>query len=197
MTERLVTERELAGLLARLDALSRRVGAVEVIERPSFALLGSGAAFPTTPPTSAVFFRTDLGMWAYYDGTQWLTVHEYVAPIVAWSVQNNAVVTDWAIRTDFAPWITRVAIITRVDTTNNGTNFWTLNIQGVNTARSASTAIVTALTSVDTVATNTSHETAPAMTPTNRSFFRLDPRTTGAPGVLTAAITIYYRLILV
>lgn len=163
--------------------------------------LGRGTAFPASADlpgglqTNDRFFRTDLGWACYYDGTRWLTIHEYTAPIVAWTTQNNAVVTDWAIRTDYAPWITRVAIITRVDTTNNGSNFWTLNIQGVNTARSASTAIVTALTSVDTVATNTSHETAPALTPANRSFFRLDPRTTGAPGVLTAAVTIYYRLI--
>jgi hypothetical protein len=38
---------------------------------------GVGTAFPATPGTNSRFFRTDLGMEFYYDGTRWLTTTLY------------------------------------------------------------------------------------------------------------------------
>lgn len=196
MTERLVTERELAGVLARLNALSRRVGAVEVIERAAFALLGSGTSFPTTPPAGAVFFRTDLNMWAAYDGARWLSAHEYQIVSSVWQAHAAASAIDIALRTDYAPYFTYYQVISVVAVTNNGTNFWNFNIQGLNTARAAATGIATPTTAADTAGTNTLHEGAVAVAPTNKSFLRFSPTVTGAPGALTAAVSVWYRLIL-
>lgn len=35
-------------------------------------IMGSGT-FPGSPATNTMWFRTDLGMWFYYDGTRWLS----------------------------------------------------------------------------------------------------------------------------
>lgn len=37
-----------------------------------FAVHG-GTSFPSSPPTGAHYFRTDIGQWFFYDGTRWLT----------------------------------------------------------------------------------------------------------------------------
>ena len=37
--------------------------------------IGAGTAFPGSPATSQRFFRTDLGLEFYYDGTRWLSTH--------------------------------------------------------------------------------------------------------------------------
>ena len=40
----------------------------------------SGTSFPGSPATNDAFFRTDRGLYYYYDGTRWLTVTLYREP---------------------------------------------------------------------------------------------------------------------
>jgi len=39
--------------------------------------IASGSTFPGSPATNTIFFRTDIGMLFYYDGTRWLSVQVF------------------------------------------------------------------------------------------------------------------------
>lgn len=43
--------------------------------------LPTGTSFPGSPATNDLYFRTDLGSIFRYDGTRWLSVHEYTLPL--------------------------------------------------------------------------------------------------------------------
>lgn len=45
--------------------------------------IASGTSFPGSPSTNERFFRTDLGLDFYYDGTRWLSVNEYHLSLTA------------------------------------------------------------------------------------------------------------------
>lgn len=68
-----------------LTAFNQRqaLHAADALER--VGLPARGATFPTSPRLYDLFFRTDRGILYYYDGTRWLTVHEYVATIPRWT----------------------------------------------------------------------------------------------------------------
>ncbi len=160
----------------------------------------SGTTLPTSPTTGFVFFRTDLGMFCYYDGTRWLTTHEYYVPVIprqAFTLTNSLI--EVVIRTDYAPYITRTVTLTNVAAPNTGANYWTVTSQGINTARSASSNIETFNTSADTAAVETLRDNVPgtSQTPTNRTLLRLIVQiTAGAPGAITIAHALYFRLII-
>lgn len=187
--------------MSELDT-QRQIGTLrDQLERLRKADSGtpSGTAFPTSPTTNYLFYRTDLGFLCYYDGTRWLTVHEYpyiVLPFQTFSVTNS--LTDILIRTDYAPYVTRVVTATNVTAPNSGAAFWTVTIQGINTARSASNTIETWNTSGDTAGVETLRDNAPntSATPTNRTYIRCIGQKTGAPGNMTISHTIYTKLII-
>jgi len=167
--------------------------------------LGRGTAMPTVGHDGAAvqagarFWRTDLGLETYYDGTRWLTVNEYpyaVLPFQTFSVTNTF--TDVIIRTDYAPYITRVVTGTNPAATNDGSNFWTVTIAGINSARVSSTTIDTFDTHLDTAGAEALRDNAPSSsaTPTNRTYLRCIGAKTGAPGNMTISHTIYTRLII-
>jgi hypothetical protein len=145
------------------------------------------------------FWRTDLDFACFYDGARWLTMHEYYVPIVlrqAVAVTNT--LFEKVIRTDFAPYITRTITLTNVAAPNTGANYWTVTIQGINTARSAGSTIETFNTSLDTAAVETLRDNVPgtSQTPTNRTLLRVIVQiTVGAPGAITIAQSLYFRLI--
>lgn len=181
-----------------LRALASRLGRQEA---KSGGFL-SGAAFFAAPLAGTLFFRTDLGFLCYYDGTRWLTVHEYVLPLVP-NRATVAVNTIWdtTIRIDYAVYLTRVALTTNVATTNNSTNFWTVTLQGVNLALSAATTFYNPNTGTtpDTAGVETDHGgtvSAGNATPTNRQFLRASVGKTLTPGNLTISCTVSYRLII-
>lgn len=182
-------QQQIQALRGTVDQLKSR----EVVAR-------SGSAFPATYPLNTPFFRSDLGWWCYFDGTRWLTAHEYqmAAGLTTYAATNNPGL-DHTFRGDYSPYITRVAVVTSAAATNNGTNFWTISIQGVNLAKSAAT---------DIYVFNTSGHTAGVLTQTdvgggtlsnqvlaNRQYWRTACGTTGAPGNLTIHSSIFYRLI--
>lgn len=49
-----------------IDARIRRGSSGGLVLKPG------AAAFPTGPATNDVFYRTDIGMWFFYDGTRWM-----------------------------------------------------------------------------------------------------------------------------
>lgn len=95
----------------------------------------SGTAFPGSPATNDLFFRTDRGLLYYYDGSRWLTVSEYsmtVPPYTSfppWSATTN---THLCAPPSYAlgskVYYTRAITQFNVQTTNNGTHYWTISI---------------------------------------------------------------------
>jgi hypothetical protein len=183
-------------------SLRRDMDRVQVVERP---LSGAGTAFPSSPATGARFFRTDLGLECYYDGTRWLTMHEYALGNFGGNTLNTLAdftASDsfaflWRLRTQYAPYFTRVAVTTRVSTTNNATNFWTIGFDCYNISFGAGTTIYTFSTAADTVTAYTDHEGAPSTpAPANNTHLALSIQKTLTPGALRILFQAYYRLII-
>jgi hypothetical protein len=163
--------------------------------------LGRGTANPTSGPGGALaagdrFFRSDLGFAIYYDGAHWLT-REYesdLTPYLAGATARLTVTTGTVliqpIRTDFSLDVTRIKLYCDVATTNNGTNYWTINI-GTDT-----TAIWAPTTAADAAGAGINKETAPSTIYTG-NFFKVGvTKTAGAPGGITLNVSIWYRLVI-
>lgn len=168
---------------------------------------GSGAAFPVTVSAGFRFFRTDLGFACYYDGTRWLTTHQYVAApfqtagsTVLDFTANSAGDVPIRIRADLGVYVDYIACTTRVLTTNSAVSFWAVKFDSYTTTFSASSVLRSFTTGAtpDTVAAYTDHSGAVAggsAAPANNGFFTLTVTKTGAPGTLRVLYAIYYRLI--
>lgn len=171
----------------------RRIGQTEVGERP--AGFNIGTSFPSSPATNDRFFRTDLGWLCYYDGTRWLTVHEYQADLtwyqritLPYTGATPATLLLTPLRTDRNYYYTRGKIYMEVATTNNGTNYWTcalvLNL----------TTVWTLNTSADAANTGLNKEDSTAAVVTTGGFARFDVTAkTGAPGAVTVHCAFWYR----
>lgn len=178
--------------LLRQRNLTRRIARTEVIERPMM----TGAAFPSSPATGLLFFRTDLGFLAYYDGAHWLSAHEYEAdltPYVAGSTVRLAATNNTVLiqprRTDYSAGLTRIKLYADVLTTNNGTNYWSFAI-GTDTTTAWSPD-----TSADAANTGLNKETAPGTVITG-NFWKAGVTKVGAPGTLAFNVSVFYRLVL-
>lgn len=160
-------------------------------------LLHGGTSFPTSPSTGARFYRTDLGWECYYDGTRWLTVQEFAATL---GQTENAIVANGSyligpIRTDYAVYVTRTAVATIVITTNNGSNYWSWSVRGVNNTYGSTTTLASADTSAVAATTWVFTEATVNSAPTNHAGFDISFVKTSAPGGLILSATVYYRMI--
>jgi hypothetical protein len=172
---------------------------VDAQGRLTAAASASGSSNPAQPAygNNVPFFRTDLGWWIYYDGTRWLTAFE-LPMIYGQIVLSNQDGVQGNFRTDHAPYITRVSLVTRVPTTNNGSNYWTVVTHGWNAAMNAASNIDSFTTAADTVNVETPHDHAPSVsaTPANNLFGAFNATTTGSPGQLEIWFNILFRLII-
>ena len=159
-----------------------------------------GTSFPGSPATGDKFYRTDLNWLCFYDGTRWLTCHEYNEPISVQdrlqpAVTNNDNLGYLAIRQDYLPYIQKVYGISVVITTNNGSNYWTALVATVNAAGT-----LTTLTSFNTSADAAGTRYAKSMT-VNQAMtssmltFQLSGQRTGTPGAFYPILSVNYRLI--
>lgn len=157
---------------------------------------GAGVAFPLTPATGDLYWRTDLSLLCFYDGSRWLTVQEYTYDLqpVSATIPTTAAVAIGITptRSDYQQVVTRVTFVTNVQTTNNGSNYWTVAVQddSLNTIQSY-------VTSADTAGTWTRNSYAPGVTvQTSDLYLRLAATTkTGSPGSLYVYAQVNYRLI--
>lgn len=170
-------------------------------ETKEVARFNRGTVNPTSWPNNVPFYRTDLGLWIYFDGTRWLTENEYMIPVQALTAFPGPGIvagTITALRTDYAPYFTRVETTATVTAPNNATNYWQVDIITINLAFAAVDVVYAYDTHLDTAGTRTLHATsAPAIpAPTNRQFIRGRFTTVLAPGALEMTISAFYRLII-
>ena len=170
--------------------------------------LGIGSAFPTTGHDGAAvqagarFFRTDIGIACYYDGARWLTVHQYSEPLLpapgivvpktdAAYVNNQSVCFN-AAASGYGIYFNAAYGWMFVATTNNGSNYWELEI--TNTGMSCGVFS----TAADAANTNLyKSATTPVVLAAGRQYWQLrTSNNVGAPGNLSFSFTVFYRLII-
>lgn len=111
-----------------------------------------GTAFPGSPASGDIFYRTDRNMEYFYDGTRWVTTqiffiefkHEdsgFTWPLTATSATTHRAILPFG--DDYDVWLMDWYLTTSVATTNNGTNFWTSTIKKFNSALGGDTTIAT------------------------------------------------------
>jgi hypothetical protein len=156
---------------------------------------GKGVAFPTSPSDNDLYYREDLDILAYYNSGlgAWVTVQSFEAPLQAWAVlpvsaAGIVIVGSIAGSPSYTRYVEAIQLSTYVDTTNNGSNFWTLSVlnQAGTTLASTSTA---------GQAANTYVTTDLAVLSSTTQSLRLAVAKTGAPGPIYAIGMFRYRLI--
>lgn len=161
-----------------------------------------GTSFPASPATGDRYWRSDLGLEAYYDGAQWLSTTLFdinpgsLIAVTVTGVQTFRIPTRT--KSTYSIYVEKWIFTTFVATTNDGSNCWVTALEKLDTANSA-TSVVTQSTSADTVSTWTNHEVSVgvAFSPATNPALRINVTTkTGSPGSLTAAVGLVYRLIL-
>lgn len=183
-------------MLRALRDIDKRMGQTEVAERPR---TNYGTSNPASWPTGLPFYRTDLGWWIYYDGSQWLTVDEYPATLGLFDATTItfAVATVGArlaiIRSDYKPYFTTGYAIPNIGATNNNANYWTFNF-----VTNAGATIWSFNTSLDAAGSNPPKSTNTFTQPAGAiTFVQLNlVITAGAPtGIIPRFPTLYYRLV--
>ena len=175
------------------------------------AYLPQGTSMPAQPGfgNNRKFWRTDLDLDVYYDGTRWLTATLYHMPLAGpLQGQTTAVQNGWPLdtavgspsaisrtsfwHTDYQLWLVNFYGNTLVNTTNNGTNFYTLAIVGNVT----STTYGSFTTAADTAGVWTGHVAAlnAAAGSTERGVTITAARTL-SPGSAYLPTGLTYRLI--
>ena len=169
-------------------------GALSVIN--SAVAWNSGTSFPANKATGDRYWRTDLGLECYWDGTRWLSVNEYRAahslapawPITVTAYLGNAAVDEASI------YVTRFVVVAKALNTNDGSNYWTLSFVYGNSDSYGSTTGETPDTKAVGASAWARHSgsVAAAITVTNMSINAVK---TGNPGNLYTLPAIFYRRI--
>lgn len=160
--------------------------------------MASGNAFPGSPATNARFFRNDLGLEFYYDGTRWLTTQLFrvsgYGEFGLGSVTPNPFMRLPIPTLDM--WMVSLECTTYV-VTNTGSAYWTIALAKA-TAAAAETTIVSFTTASDTQANYVQHNTSIGAALGGGSTYPTvlgKANKTNSPGGLFVAGQLNYRLI--
>lgn len=155
-----------------------------------------GTSFPVSPTSGDKFYRTDLNWLCFYDGTRWLTAHEYDIPLTS---PNASTAGDWtfsraALRADRQIYLTTCHTTTWHLTAPSALNYWTIDVSTYNASRTKTTLFSFATSSYASGMVARSDTLNTAVATTQLMIEGRIVETGGAPNVLVSH-TIYYRLI--
>jgi hypothetical protein len=163
--------------------------------------IAAATAFPGTPVTNDLYFRSDYGEWFYYDGANWLSCQTYtmtIAPGDAFTTltANNAsflrgAIPRYGITSDI--FLLDAHGPAAVLTTNDGTKYWTLTI----TKYPAGSTVATWNTSADTVNAWNNHKVAINALLGVNYVLEVGAVKTSTPGSLLTAVSITFKLVAV
>lgn len=111
-----------------------------------------GTAFPSSPVTNERFFRTDRGLEYFYDGTRWVTVHEYHIPMGGSNATLSASTNVFGAAQLWNGediYITNLYAKINVAATNNATNYWDMVWQKIESGAVSAATLTTVSTSAD------------------------------------------------
>lgn len=161
---------------------------------------GAGDTFPVSPVVGQRFFRTDLGLDCYWNGTYWLTVQLYEMGVsgtdTLFPTAGSPITTArFAIRQDYQLWVEKIRVVTFVSTGNTGAVYWSLEASRRNAANT-SVSLGTVTTQSDTNANWVSKTiTINAALAVGTLQVQIVATKVGAPGTLYAPASLGYRLI--
>ena len=154
-----------------------------------------GTSFPGGPSTNDKYYRTDRNLLYFYDGTRWLTTtlyfietdgNRFTFPI---SSPNNTACT--VVTADHDMWLEKMYVSVYVVTTNNGSNYWTMNL-----SLDGGATIATINTSAISANTWTKLNTAiGAAVGSATIFINIAYIKTSSPGTLYVSNLLSFRLI--
>lgn len=158
-----------------------------------------GPSNPTGPNAGDVWFRTDLGWWIEYDGTQWITIQEYDVEFNLAFTSANTTLGAIPVRSDFQPLITRYEPRTNVAAPNDASNYWNITVAGASADRVTTDTIHTHSTQSDTAATWIANDATSTMntdsTPDQHYWLIVSAAKNNSPGGLNYGAVLWYRLI--
>lgn len=160
--------------------------------------VASGTSFPGSPSTNDRYFRNDLGIEFFFDGTRWLSTTLYHDPFSVGDgtipfTNSGIAALRWAAWSgDYDIWLVKHHIWTYVGSQNNGSNYWSADLQKA----PAGTSVRSFTTAADTVSTYTSHSAAiGALLGTTQLGLNVVITKTANPGVLYLGSSIAYRIV--
>lgn len=168
--------------------------------------ISSGTSFPGSPSANDLFYRTDLHLIFYYDGTRWLSIDLFTS---AFSVGDALLPFTWTqtsitlgrIPTPYVAsgddlWLVSAVFASFSLATVNGSNFTTLTLNKRNAANTA-TALASRTTASDTASNWARAEVAiGALLGGASTWPELDLTVTktGTPGNIYAICQLAYRI---
>jgi hypothetical protein len=160
----------------------------------------AGTAFPNSPATNSRFWRTDLGMEFYYDGTQWVSSQLFSRSKSTGDVAENTTTAGnwgrWGFHGATEVWLDTCWLELYVATTNTGSAYWTASVRKLTTA-GASTSFGTVNTSADAADTILPKSIAigAVLAVATYPWVDLAMTKTSSPGNLRITANLTYRLI--
>jgi hypothetical protein len=165
---------------------------IDALALPNPAALPRGTAFPASPATGGMFYRTDLGVMCEWDGTRWLGMREWVtfAPWVGASPYSaNGYILAYPIVGDTIIYNMACAIV--VSAPNNASNYWSISIQGDAATLSGGSINTISLIAGDPYIASFNYAALGALT--TSYYFRVVTAKTGSPGSIYIAATASIR----
>lgn len=177
-----------------LDQLEKKITPLLSRETPR---MGTGTAFPTGITSGYRFFRTDLGLECYYDGTRWLTEEIFECNLTPYARNPMPIAAGTGVvvllspqRTDYATYYVRGKAYMDIVAPNNATSYWgfTLFI--------GATTVWSADTHLDAAGAALNKEDATPQVCTSAAYAYATVSKVLTPGTLILNLTYWYRLII-
>jgi hypothetical protein len=152
-----------------------------------------GTSFPVSPSADDKFYRTDRNLLYFYDGTRWLTTQVFLIQFkhedsgFTWPLSASSVTVHRAVLPfgdDYDVYLLDWHFMSSVNTTNNGSAFWTATVKKFNSAGGGDTTIATMSTGAGPDAAGSFYNKKVAINALMGAFKGLytDATKTGAPG---------------
>jgi hypothetical protein len=161
----------------------------------------SGTAFPGSPASGDQYFRTDLGLDCYYDGTRWLTKVEFRSDLLPalglLPFSASGAVLDTKIdQSQNGVYLTRSELSIYVGTPNDGTNYWSFQFVTLSLTNSSANLGSAITTASDAVGNHVTHaSTYNSVLTAGTRIVRANVTKVASPGVTYVYGTLWYRLI--
>jgi len=177
--------------------------------------LPSGTSFPGSPANNDLFYRTDLDLLFFYDGTRWLTTQAFAAPNVGTLFTNSTQLGDLrssisatssTLLRMMAPynmgasdiWLVAYRVVFQVTagTALSGSHKWVGTLQGFDAATSVTGTAATV--NIDSGSSSVFRELNTAIGAARVSgtlWYGMTWTKTGTPGALQTGEQLIYRII--
>lgn len=159
--------------------------------------IDEGTAFPGSPVADDLFYRTDRNLIYFYDGTRWLTVNLYESHF-GWSqagLTSDQGVAYFPVDSTYALYLVELITSSIVIGTNNGSNFWEMELVRIDTSNTQTEIGVTS-TVADTAGQWVRHTlSVNAVLDSGARVLYLRGDETGSAGTLSFGAAIRYRYI--